>query len=427
MRLVLREVGSGEERPEDGQPGLPVSGSGLGLAPGLEEMAQAQQSLGGDGGGGAVDRLVGVEGVGGAVEVVAEAVELRGAGVPVGDAVDGGLVDVEVAGGAGGLEHEALDLLAAAEPFELGVGDGLEEFELFGVAEHDPGEAAGPGGEGRVALLGVGAAELAVVGVEDALVGDAAAAVVGVAPLAVEDGVGGGGPGVLDEPSEQGDFGVLLVVGEMAEPVGHRQGAQRADGVGEERVRPVEGVDEAAAVLGAGPAPGLDGSGAFQRQGVEIPFPGVGGDFPLVHQPGEVAVGADVVEAVVMDAEVGEVRGHVVDDVAPGPVQAFGVAGGVELEQPPSEEEALGPFRPAPGAVLALDREHRGAVRWPRPPPQRLELLPRKLEQAPEPRLQVAGPQAVVDRDHLPSLSLALSRSMNIASAAGRTSPPMAL
>ena len=50
----------------------------------------------------------------------------------------------------------------------------VQEFELFGEAGEDPGEAAGPGGEGGVALLGGGAAVAAVVGVEDGFVDDAA-------------------------------------------------------------------------------------------------------------------------------------------------------------------------------------------------------------------------------------------------------------
>lgn len=77
------------------------------------------------------------------------------------------------------------------------IGEGFEEFELFGEAEDGPGEAAGPGGEGGVALLGTGTAVGAVVEVEDALVGGAAADVPGVAAFAIVDAVAGGAGTVI--------------------------------------------------------------------------------------------------------------------------------------------------------------------------------------------------------------------------------------
>jgi hypothetical protein len=68
IRLVEDGVG-------DGEAGLRVAGF-------AGDAAEAEEALGGDGGGGAVDRFVLVEGVGGAVEVVAELVEGRGRRYP---------------------------------------------------------------------------------------------------------------------------------------------------------------------------------------------------------------------------------------------------------------------------------------------------------------------------------------------------------
>ena len=145
-----------------------------------------------------------------------------------------------------------------------------DAFELLGVAAHDPRQAARPGGEGRVALLRVRAAIGAVVHIEDALVRDAAAHVVGVAALAVIDGPLRGGARVLDEPAQQRNLLVAFAHEHVAELCAKRQRAQRADGVGEERMRAVEGMDEAFAVRDVRPARGLHGAGTFQRQFVEI-------------------------------------------------------------------------------------------------------------------------------------------------------------
>ena len=78
--LVLRvgaEIRLVEERVEDRQAGLPVA-LAVGDWPRLREViAEAQQSLRGDGGGGAVHGLVVVERIGRAVEIIAELRETR--------------------------------------------------------------------------------------------------------------------------------------------------------------------------------------------------------------------------------------------------------------------------------------------------------------------------------------------------------------
>jgi len=170
------------------------------------------------------------------------------------------VLKVEVGGGARGLQEGRGDFVAVAEGRKGGVVEGGEEFEEFGEAEDGPGEAAGPGGEAGVTLLGVGAAEVAVVDIEEALVGGAAPQVVAVAALAVEDGIAGGGTGVVEEASQEGDFAVSLVEGAVSEEGADGERAAGAERIDEERLRAVEGVDEAAAVGGAGPlAPSIPG------------------------------------------------------------------------------------------------------------------------------------------------------------------------
>ena len=84
-----------EQRIADGEAGLPVAL----LA---DAVAEPQQALRGDGGGRAVHRLMRVEGIGGARQVIAHACQARRAGVPVRDAIGGGMLDIEIAGRAGG-------------------------------------------------------------------------------------------------------------------------------------------------------------------------------------------------------------------------------------------------------------------------------------------------------------------------------------
>ena len=58
------------------------------------------------------------------------------------------------------------------------------------------------------------------------------------------------------------------------------------------------------------PAPGLRRAAEFERQFVKGAFPGIFGDAALGHQPQQIAVGADVVETVIVNAHVADVRRH---------------------------------------------------------------------------------------------------------------------
>ena len=86
------------------------------------------------------------------------------------------------------------------------------------------------------------------------------------------------------------------------------------------------------------------------------------GDFAFAHQAPEIAVGRDIVEPVVVDADVRNVGGHHLDGLAPAQVQEPLVAGGVELQEGGAELEPLRPFGPAARGVSALDSEDGGAM-----------------------------------------------------------------
>src|ERR1039458_4230099 len=160
-------------------------------------------------------------------------------GIPVRNAIRRRVREVEIASGAGGLFHDGDGLFVQ--------GQGVEELQLFGEAAHGPGEPARPGAERRVALLRIGAAVIAIVDVEDALVRGASAYVVGIAAFAVPDGILRGGAGVLGYAVDQRNLPVVLAHQHVSQQVADGGRAQGTYGVHDERVRAVERIDVPAA------------------------------------------------------------------------------------------------------------------------------------------------------------------------------------
>ena len=84
-------------------------------------------------------------------------------------------------------------------------------------------------------------------------------------------------------------------------------GANRID---KQRLRAVERIDVAGAVARFCPPGGLHRPADFKRQLEIAPLPGVVRHAPFAHQPPQVAVGADIVEAVIVNADVRQMRRH---------------------------------------------------------------------------------------------------------------------
>ena len=144
--------------------------------------------------------------------------------------------------------------------------------------------------------------------------------------------------------------------------MGDAEGAHGADGIAEKGVGAVEGVYVTEIRSELGPTCSLDGAGDFKGKLVESQLPFVGGDAAFQHEAAEVAVGADVVETVVVHAGMGDVKGHEVDHFGADGIKEFGVAGSIELKDSGAVLKALGPLGPAAGGVLAADGEHGGTV-----------------------------------------------------------------
>src|SRR2546422_5436029 len=95
--------------------------------------------------------------------------------------------------------------------------DSVKEVQFLSKPENGPGQPAGPRSEWRVALLRIRAAITAVVQVENAFVRGAAVNIVGIALLAIENGVAGGCFRVVDEPLQQGNPLIPLAHEDMTE------------------------------------------------------------------------------------------------------------------------------------------------------------------------------------------------------------------
>ena len=206
---------------------------------------------------------------------VAERRQPRRTGIPVRHAVRGGAVlDVEVAGGAGGFEHPGRrSPHGPPAPASSSFGRVATNSSCSAKPSHGPRQAAGPGRKRRIALLAVRSPVAAVGDVEEALVGRAAAHVVGVAAMPVVDGILGGRARVLDQPVDQADRARPAPPSRWCPSMcDSAERAQRPNGVDEQRMRAVERVD-VAAVRQRRPARRLDGAADLQRQLVEAHFP----------------------------------------------------------------------------------------------------------------------------------------------------------
>ena len=133
----------------------------------------------------------------------------------------------------------------------------------------------------------------------------------------------------------------------MTQLMRHRQRSQGPNGVHEQRVRPVEGMDESSAIRNLRPARRLDGTGHFQRHFVEIVLTLLERNLPLTHEPPKVPVSGNIVKAMIMHANVRNVRGHVANRLFPADLQESSVACCVKLQQRRPVLKSLRPFGPA--------------------------------------------------------------------------------
>ncbi len=176
----------------------------------------------------------------------------------------------------------------------------------------------------------------------------------------------------------------------MAESVAERESTHGTDGVYEERMRAVERINIAAAG-NRRPARRLNCSRTFKRKFVEVPFPFVLFELAFVHQPKKIAIGADVVEAMVMYAYVRHMRSHERDRMLPARFQESFVAGRIKLQNLGSKLESLCPLSPTAACVAAIHCKDRGAFGRLPGLVERIDLLSGDFEESFEFRLELFG------------------------------------
>jgi hypothetical protein len=128
------------------------------------------------------------------------------------------------------------------------------------------------------------------------------------------------------------------------------------------------------------------------------------GDTALVHQPPEVAVRADIVEPVVVNADVREVRRHHSQRALAAKLEKLLVAGGVELQKRGSELEPLRPLRPALRRVPTFHREYRRGRARRAASLDRLDALSRPRPKTLELRKKIGRRQFGVEFDQASSI-----------------------
>ena len=155
--------------------------------------------------------------------------------------------------------------------------------------------------------------------------------IVSIATLAVEDSVFSCGLIVLQAALEEVDGDVIFAHEAMAELVGYHDDATGSNGINEEAVRPVERINIAAPVMDFGPARRLHRAGNFQGEFVEVE--GGMGQFTFALKAQPVAVGAQVIKSVVMDARVADMGGHPRYGIAFGSGRVGVVTSGIKLQE----------------------------------------------------------------------------------------------
>src|SRR5687768_5878855 len=98
-------------------------------------------------------------------------------------------------------------------------------------------------------------------------------------------------------------------------------------------MRPVEGVNVTRPGFDRRPSRGLDSAGNFEGEFVEIFFPLFPVDLPFAHEAPKVAVSGNIVEAMIMHAEMGHVRSHALNRVVTSDFEESGVASDIELQK----------------------------------------------------------------------------------------------
>src|SRR5262249_7179452 len=121
------------------------------------------------------------------------------------------------------------------------------------------------------------------------------------------------------------------------------------------------------------------------------------GNSALGHEPAQVAVGGDVVETMIVHADMGDVDGHVLEDPAPAQFQEARLSGRLELQKSRTKLKALRPLGPTARRITPAHGEHGRAVAGQPTLLEAQDLGRRKLEQLVQPPPEGCRSESRVD------------------------------
>ena len=156
----------------------------------------------------------------------------------------------------------------------------------------------------------------------------------------------------------------------MPQHVRETTDTQSADGIDEQGVAAVEGVNVAETITEAGPTGGLHCAADLQGELVEVQLPLVGWYAAFEHQPPQITVGGDIVEAVIVYPGVRQMFCHVLNNVPFGQVEEIAVIGEFKAQQSIAVLEPSSPLRPAACRVAAGNGDDGRSIRGLPPPVQ---------------------------------------------------------
>jgi len=128
------------------------------------------------------------------------------------------------------------------------------------------------------------------------------------------------------------------------------------------------------------PARRLHGAGNLERKLVKTALPGILRDAAFVHQAQQIAVSAEILEAMVVDAGVADMNRHQLDCACAADIEKLANARGIDCRMA-SRAGTLRPFRPAAAGVAAVDGEDGRTLRRLPGLFERVNFLRRKIEQ----------------------------------------------
>src|SRR5665213_670223 len=195
--------------------------------------------------------------------------------------------------------------------------------------------------------------------------------IVNVAPFAVVNIVLSRRQAMLQPAMKQVDLSIILPGQFMSKHPRDNQRSNRTNRVGKKRVRPVERMNKPRiATIGMGlpignnrrPPRRLHSATGLERHLVKSHFPRVMRNALFPHQTAKIAIGADIVETVIVNADMAYMPGHMADGIVPPDFKKIAITGGVESEQCAPVLKALRPFSPSARRIFPGGGEDWGAV-----------------------------------------------------------------